>query len=90
MIEHLNFIIQKVFIHVLVVLILRMMNVYLMELVVVVRRKKVNLMNENEVKNPDYDKMIAIINNMSEKELQYFLMMAQTIQMEKNILCGAD
>lgn len=47
-------------------------------------------MNENEVKNPDYDKMIAIINNMSEKELQYFLMMAQTIQMEKNILCGAD
>lgn len=47
-------------------------------------------MDATNIKNPDYDKMIMMVNNMTDKELQTFVLMAQTIMLEKNILCGKD
>ena len=36
------------------------------------------------------DKLIAIVNNLSDEELYLLILNGNTILMEKNILCGKD
>lgn len=43
-------------------------------------------MNNNT--NVDYDKLIILIDSMTPEEIQFLAIVAQSILMEKNVLCG--
>lgn len=50
---------------------------------------------ENNVVVPDsrkvnIDKLISIVNNLSDEELYFLILNGNTILMEKNILCGKE
>lgn len=40
--------------------------------------------------NVDYDKLIILLDSMTAEEIQFMCIIAQSIQMEKNVLCGGN
>lgn len=40
--------------------------------------------------NVDYDKLIILIDSMTPEEIQFLAIVAQSILMEKNVLCGGN